>query len=162
LVARVVRYKSHSNLPPEKRQVKVYVWITTITNFITQMLSTKLGLEHNESSALYNPKNFIFHFSNKVKSYIQHSPETLYWSRLNKYNQDITPDTLVFNDLLKLKKTIKSFQEKIKELSIESCYKNALCKLMSVSLKKIQKTRKQKNIYVEEPYDKTVPHLTCK
>ena len=162
LVARVVRYKSHSNLPPEKRQVKVYVWITTVTTIITQMLSTKLGLEHNESSTLYKGKNLLFHFTNKVKSYIQHSPETLYWSRLTKYNQDITPDTLVFNDLLKLKNTIKAFQEKVKELSIESCHKNALCKLMKVSLKKIQKTRKQKNTYVEEPYDKTIPHLTCK
>lgn len=163
LVARVVRYKSHSMLPPEKRQVKVYIWITTVTDIITRMLYNKLGVEYNESSTLHNAKNLtVNHFTRKVKSYIQHSPETLYWSRLNQYNQDITPDTLVFNDLLKIKKTIKAFQEKLKDLSIESCHNQAFCKLMKVSLKKIQKTRKQKQVYVEEPYDTKIPHVTCK
>jgi superfamily II DNA or RNA helicase len=139
LVARVVRYKSHSMLPPEKRQVKVYVWITTVTDIITRVLYNKLGTEHNESSTLHNGKHLMFnHFTRKVKSYIQHSPETIYWTRLNQYNQDITPDTLVFNDLLKLKQTIKEFQEKLKELSIESCHNKAFCNLMQVSLKKIQ------------------------
>jgi superfamily II DNA or RNA helicase len=162
LVARVVRYKSHSMLPPEKRQVKVYVWITTVTDIITRILYNKLGTEHNETSTLHKGTNLTLnHFSRKVKSYIQHSPETIYWSRLNQYNQDITPDTLVFNDLLKLKKTTKAFQEKIKELSIESCHNQALCKLMKVSLKQIQKTRKKKNTYTEEPYDTQIPHIKC-
>jgi hypothetical protein len=168
LVARVVRYKSHSMLPPEKRQVKVHVWITTVTDIITRLLYNKLGTEHNEMIALYSYKGTspatlaLNHFSRKVKSYIQHSPETIYWRRLTQYNQDITPDTLVFNDLLKLKKTIKTFQETIKELSIESCHNQALCKLMKVSLKKIQKTRKKKNTYTEEPYDTQIPHVKCK
>jgi hypothetical protein len=167
VIARVVRFKSHVMLPPEKRRVKIFLWNANVSAMIYDLFKLNIGLKYiKDQPSVNNPSVFfsmIQHMGRKFKKYAEYSPETIYWARLNKFNQDVTPDNLVLQDLMKIKKTIQEFQKNISKISIENCVKSENCPTMLNSINKINKTIKmKKETYKEEKYDKSLPYRKCK
>lgn len=78
IVARVIRYQSHSHLPVKERHVDVYQWACTNNSLLSKMSQNIISL----------------------KKWITLSPEVFYTVKHLDFEQDITPDSLVLKEEL--------------------------------------------------------------
>lgn len=96
LTYRVVRYNSHIHLPVKKRLVKIYQWITT-----TVSLSERI-LEY-------------------YKGWKEYSPQVIFWKRIKSFDEELSPDSIVYKKNIQTSKLCKEFTTSIKKYSIENC-----------------------------------------
>lgn len=78
VVARVIRYMSHSHLPVNERHVDIYQWACTNTSLLTKIRTNILSLK----------KWFLL------------APEVFYTFKYTEFDQDLTPDSLVIKEEL--------------------------------------------------------------
>ena len=116
--ARVVRFESHEHFKDEKKSVKVFQWISNVGSLI-QELKNKIVKNKSKSKktkkntkALTNtPSSSSFtHMKQKVKFWWRNSKEVFYIERLSEFNNDVTPDSLVYKNMIKTKRTIEEFK----------------------------------------------------
>ena len=178
LCARVVRYQSHNNLPPEKRFVTIHQWMCTANTSITRMFEEYYRtISYKDYVASEHNKSYNGHNKEKIKAYMKYSPETSYWNRIKKYDQDITPDVLVYENMKKIQSTLSLFEEFIQHHCIENCRyrrkKKSFCDDMKYSIRHLQKKeqkeqKEQKRNQTSQTsnnrnntFDRTIHHMSC-
>lgn len=102
VVARVIRYQSHSHLPVNERHVDVYQWACTNTSLLSRIKTNMLSL----------------------KKWISFAPEVFYTFKHLEFDQDLTPDSLVLKEELV---NIGNDKEITRLLEIENTKSNIDC-----------------------------------
>jgi superfamily II DNA or RNA helicase len=113
---RVIRKNSHTHLPVKERKVDIYQWIATTSSLFPLIIK-------------------------KLKGWKEYSPQVIYWERLNKYDEDLSPDSIVFKNNNNIYELYMDFKDMLNDYSIENCsLKNKKFKCdINVSLKDILK-----------------------
>jgi hypothetical protein len=78
VVARVIRYHSHFGLPTNKRHVQVFQWACTINSVFSKFKKTLFS----------------------AKTWLQFNPEVFYTEKFSKFDQDISPDSIILKEEL--------------------------------------------------------------
>lgn len=111
---RVIRYRSHTHLPAKDRKVSIYVWVTQVLPYFKRQTA-------------------------KVKAWAKYSPEVVYWKRLAQFNQDFSPDSIVYEQMKRQKDIFEDFKQYLKNKSIENCSRDGVFTCdMPVSLNDIE------------------------
>lgn len=97
--ARVVRYKSHSHLPKDKRKVTIYNWGCTLRDELDKIRQTK---------------RLILEWVDRVDRYQG------IFSMLSFFKETFSPDDLTLYSTVRRTKIIESFKKTISEISIEN------------------------------------------
>lgn len=116
LLFRVVRFNSHKHLMARERKVKIYLWVTEVMPV---------------ASLIYN----------KLKGWKKYSSQVVYWKRFAKFEDSMSPESIVYNNNIKVSKLFSEFKNSIKNYSIESCSiknKNFNCNA-PISLRELMK-----------------------
>ncbi len=93
---RVVRYNSHTHLALKDRKVKIYQWVNKTLPLASRLIE-------------------------KLKGWKKYSSQVIFFKRLVEFDDDLSPDCIVYNKNIKTSKLFEEFNDAIKQYSIESC-----------------------------------------
>ena len=96
LKARVVRYKGHMHLPEDERNVKIYKWYCSCEDFYGKLV--KLW--------------------NNIKGWFEQGLYIIYFKKESKFNQDMTPDNIIYSQHMKGMKDIQDLDYYLKQYSV--------------------------------------------
>ena len=113
--ARVVRFASHDHFEKEEKHVKIFQWVSNVGTIIQELKNAMIKNNKKDKKTKKNTdkvkiSSSFTHMKQKVKFWWKNSPEVVYIERLSEFNNDVTPDALVYKNMIKTKRTIEEFK----------------------------------------------------